>query len=422
MLFRSTILILFCVAPFLACASPGGGAPASGTTRDVTAEAPLGDAPLSFADWNAFADRIREAGRLVEAENVPVGEIERAEGYRYLLAMLSESILEGLYQSDLEDPQLRVHITKWKGEAMPSSDARYQRAEIDGNGVYRISGQLGNAAHITLQAYAGVGARETFDLEGVVDEDGRFAIVIGGEPQSSNWMAVSADAEMIQFREYFGDWEAAEFSHLFIERIDQAGRGVPTTARRVKQALARAVLPLYTRVPFWKQRMDTIRASHDNSLSAAKTLGDVGLGGLYYGDGWFDLDEDEALVIEFEAPVATHWSFQLGNYWAQTMDWANFTSSTNGDQARPSSDGLYRLVIARKDPGVPNWLDTAGHREGVIVYRYHKPESNPLPTTRLVKLSKLRSIMPADTPEVTAEERAAEVARRRDHKRRRWQP
>jgi hypothetical protein len=57
-----------------------------------------------------------------------------------------------------------------------------------------------------------VGAREPFDLESAVSEDGSFSIVIGGDPRSSNWMEVSADAEMIQLREYFGDWDAAEFS------------------------------------------------------------------------------------------------------------------------------------------------------------------------------------------------------------------
>ncbi len=411
------LLTLVCLASLIAC----GSREANEEPR-IAPRAAGADESLSLADWEAFADRIREVGRLVEAENVPTSEIDRAEGYRYLLGMLSETIAEALYQSDLEDPHLRYHITKWKGEAMPSSDARYQRAEIDGKGVYRMYGQLGNAVHITLQAYAGVGARETFDLAGVVDEEGRFSIVIGGERRDSNWMKVSEDAEMIHLREYFGDWDRAEFSRIHLERLDQPARGVPTSAARVKRALARAALPLHTRVPYWKQRMDAIRANHDNSISPARTLGDVGLGGLYYGDGWFDLEEDEALLIEFAPPVAAHWSFQLGNYWGQWMDWANFTSSTNGVQAQPGSDGRIRLVIARSDPGVPNWLDTAGHREGVIVYRYHKPESNPLPTTRLVKLSELRSVLPADTPEVTMGERAEEVRRRREHKRRRWQP
>jgi len=377
----------------------------------------------TYADWVALADRIKEVGRLVDDERVPNHAIDRAEGYRYLLAMIAEGIFEALYGSDLEDPQFRYHITKFSGEAMPSSDARYQRIEVDGGGTYRIWGRLGNATHITLQAYSGVGARETFDLTNATDASGNLSITVGGAPRDGNWEAMSADSELIQLREYFTDWENAERSHLFVERLDtKAPRGLPTDPADIAGALKRAVLPLHTRVLYWKQRMDTIRAAHDNSLSPARMMGDVGLGGLYYGEGWFDLAADEALVIEFEAPEASHWSYQLGNYWSQTIDWANFTSSTNGAQARPSIDGKYRLVVAHADPGVPNWLDTAGHPEGMLLYRYHDPVSRPVPTARLVKLADLRDHLPADTPSVTPEERAAEIDMRRAHKRLRWRP
>jgi hypothetical protein len=421
------LIQLLALALLTGCASTGAGEDAARVAFDTdvlpsTETSAELDGELTFSDWLSFAEAVKDAGRIVEGANVPGSEIERAEGYRYLLAMLGEAINEALYQADLENPQFRYHITKFKGEAMPSSDARYQRAEIDGAGVYRISGQLGNAAHITLQAYSGVGARETFDLESMMDDERRFDIVVGGELGEANRMVVSADAEMIQLREYFSDWDGAEFSRVAIERLDRGPRGLPTTAARIEKALARAVLPLGTRVPFWAGRMERIRATHDNEISAARTLGDVGLGGLYYGEGWFDLEEDEALVIEFERPVAVHWSYQLGNYWSQTIDWANFTSSTNGHQARVDSDGRVRLVVARVDPGVPNWLDTAGHREGVILYRYHKPESKPVPTTKLVKLAELRGNLPAETPVVSIVERAAQVERRRAHERRRWQP
>lgn len=104
------------------------------------------------------------------------------------------------------------------------------------------------------------------------------------------------------------------------------------------------------------------------------------------------------------------------------FDFANFTSSTNGLQAKPSSDGLYRIVIARSDPGVPNWLDTAGHREGLIFYRYHLAKSKPTPTARLVKLSDLPTLLPGDTPHITAEARRAEIDRRRAAVVRRWTP
>lgn len=385
-------------------------------------------APLSFSDWEAFADRIKEMGRIVDGAAESKNELDRAEGYRYLLGVLQSSIEEGLYQSDLEDPNLRYHITKYMGEAMPSSDARYQRVDIDGRGTYRFWGTLGNAAHITLQAYSGLGAREMFGIESLVDAEGRFELVIGPDRERAevagveNYKFVSPDTEMVQLREYFGDWERAERSHFFVERLDQDDRGVATDGARIKRALIRAALPMHTRVPFWKQLMDGIKARPHNTLAPARIMGDVGMGGLYYGDGWFDLAKDEALVIELEPPEARHWSFQLGNYWSQWLDWANFTSSINGSQAKASADGIYRLVVARVDPGVPNWLDTAEHAEGVIVYRYHEPDTVPLPTIRLVKLAELRNILPPETPVVGPEARAKEIALRRAHKRKRWQP
>jgi hypothetical protein len=188
------------------------------------------------------------------------------------------------------------------------------------------------------------------------------------------------------------------------------------------RVLDAAATKLERQVPYWKGRMDQIRASHDNSLAPPGLLGDVGLGDILYGTGWFDLEMDEAMLIELTPPDAVHWSFQLGNYWGEFLDFANFTSSTNGHQAKPSSDGVYRLVIARTDPRVPNWLDTAGHREGMIFYRYHLTKSKPMPTARRVKLSELPGLLPADTPRVTQEERRAEIDRRRTAVIHRWAP
>jgi len=413
------------LAPLVACSNFTGGAPEATDALETPGALEYERSSSSRrarADWDAFADRIKAAGALLEADDIPGNEIDRAEGVRYLLGMLEESIAVALHKSDLEDPQFRYHITKYKAEAMPSADARYQRADIDGEGVYRLSGRLGNAAHITLQAYSGASARETFDLMEVVDAEGRFSIVIGGEPLESNWMKISPDAAMIQIREYMSDWEGAEFTRVEIERLDRPVRISTATEEKMARMLQQATIALDQRAPFWKQRLASIRKTHDNSLSPAQTMGDVGLGGLLYGEGWFDLEEDEALIIEFAPPEAVHWSFQLGNYWGEWLDWANFTSSTNGHQARPSSDGTVRLVIARSDPGVPNWLDPAGHREGVILYRYHETKSNPLPTATLVKLPELAEALPSDTPRVSAEERAEEVARRLAHKRLRWQP
>jgi hypothetical protein len=79
-------------------------------------------------------------------------------------------------------------------------------------------------------------------------------------------------------------------------------------------------------------------------------------------------------------------------------------------------------VIALEDPGVPNWLDPAGFKEGTIYGRWYDCSSSPTPTIKRIKLSELHEHLPADTPVVTPEERA-EMLRRRvraAQRRRRW--
>ena len=61
-------------------------------------------------------------GKIVLRDDVPATPLEQAEGYRYLLAQLSEQIEVAMYHSDPNDPRLRYNITKFRSAAMPSSD------------------------------------------------------------------------------------------------------------------------------------------------------------------------------------------------------------------------------------------------------------------------------------------------------------
>src|SRR3546814_18766933 len=77
----------------------------------------------------------------------------------------------------------------------------------------------------------------------------------------------------------------------------------------------------------------------------------------------------------------------------------------NADKARVDKDGLFRAVISAQDPGVPNWLDTAGNASGAVQGRWLDCSDKPIPDTRVVKVKELRKYLPADTPSVTAEQR-----------------
>lgn len=50
---------------------------------------------------------------------------------------------------------------------------------------------------------------------------------------------------------------------------------------------------------------------------------------------------------------------------------------------------LTRLVVAHRDPGMPNWLETAGHTSGTMCFRWIKAKDHPQPQTRVVGFSEL---------------------------------
>ena len=124
------------------------------------------------------------------------------------------------------------------------------------------------------------------------------------------------------------------------------------------------------------------------------------------------MPEGRALIIEVTPPDAKYWNFQLCDVWFVTTDYANRTSSLNDAQLRLDPDGRCHIVVAHEDPGVPNWLDTAGATEGCLQYRYILTRDNPLPKVLEVDFDEIRSHLPKDTTAVTPQERAQTNHRR----------
>ena len=112
-------------------------------------------------------------------------------------------------------------------------------------------------------------------------------------------------------------------------------------------------------------------------------------------------------------PIGLYWSLSIGNVWWETIDYAEHITSLNGHQAVLDDDGVFRAVIAHHDPGVANWIDTAGHTEGPMILRCVRTESAPVPTTRVVRFDELDAVLPPSTERVTPEQRARTIANRR---------
>jgi hypothetical protein len=142
-----------------------------------------------------------------------------------------------------------------------------------------------------------------------------------------------------------------------------------------------------------------------------------------YLEGLFEIAEDEALIIETEVPeTVRYWSFMLADDRFATVDWTHRQSSLNAHQARLDADGRFRAVVAFRDPGIPNWLDTGGHLQGVIQGRWNQASSAPHPSLTRVPVAEVREHLPRDTPVVTPEERERVLRERRRgaQMRRKW--
>jgi hypothetical protein len=69
---------------------------------------------------------------------------------------------------------------------------------------------------------------------------------------------------------------------------------------------------------------------------------------------------------------------------------------------------------------VANWLDTAGHHQGAMIFRWLRAAGAPVPATRVLARADLPAALPAGTAMVDASTRAATMARRRLAVRRRF--
>ena len=176
---------------------------------------------------------------------------------------------------------------------------------------------------------------------------------------------------------------------------------------------------------FWLKYTRDLRAQGVINRLEQMRVGDD-IGGLeeqYYYHGIYDLTPDEALIVETDVPrKCFYWNIHICDEQFLGVDWTNCQSSINGHQARLDSDGRFRAVVAMRDPGVPNWLDTAGFNRGQFMGRWLRSDSTPLPTAKKVPFADIRKHLPSDTPTMSPQERDASLRLRRKgaQLRRRW--
>ena len=92
-----------------------------------------------------------------------------------------------------------------------------------------------------------------------------------------------------------------------------------------------------------------------------------------------------------------------------------------------NADGTITYVISMQDPGVHNWLDTGGIAQGIFAIRWQDVPATLVDAdvlvleTKVVLLSQLPDVLPANTQRLTKEQRAEQRQSRRHSFERRLQ-
>lgn len=382
---------------------------ASGETSD----------PDLFAAWSQLLSRLDEAARTVESEPASRNRTDVAAGIRHLLVLLTAGIDEALRFDP--DPALRVQrtstddIVTW---GMECPDCLYTRAALRGGESYRLYGSRGTARYVGLQTMNGITAtaNELVD-ELETDPDGNFEVVLSASKQpgrARNWMRIEGEHPTLTVRHFFYDWDTEVASSLRIERLGDPARTTPGPVDP-HSAVTRQLTSLgdfvADNLAFFLQFGS---AALPNGFLPPIDRTDMGAAAENRPViGRWELRPGEALIVEVEPPQGIYWSFSIGNPWWETIHYGRHQSSLNAHQAARDSDGLVRVVLCDRDPGIANWLDTAGHSNGPIILRCVRTETAPTPTTRVVPFDDIHTELPSDTAQVTPEERAAILAARR---------
>jgi len=118
--------------------------------------------------------------------------------------------------------------------------------------------------------------------------------------------------------------------------------------------------------------------------------------------GGYKLGADEALAIHFrEIPAAENWNLCLYNHWLESLDYTRSAILINQRTAQPNPDGSLTILVANRDPGLPNWLDLQGHTEGAIMSRWIVPEKVVEPACRVIRLDEAsRAALSQRWPEI----------------------
>lgn len=309
--------------------------------------------------------------------------------------------------------------SRWAGD---SPDFIYRTIPIAHGGRYVIEGRpsCGKPPSVNYSLMADNTAApvtqtllDSLDME--FGSDGSFAITVDETPADGrrNHIQTRSGADFLMVRDALGDWQNQSANALEVRRLDSAA---PLSEEAIAQRLAKIAIEgvYYT---YYCTQSGAAQAPNEirPPMSSAAFGGMATQAGT---KGNLDLGENDALIVRSNAAGATFRNVVLTDAFHMSIEYWQRTSSLNMTQMAADEDGDFTFVIAHRDPGIHNWLDTGGLRRSIFGHRWQafsRDDENEVPwmTVRQVKLDDLDKALPPGVPRIDAAGRAEQLAARK---------
>jgi hypothetical protein len=378
--------------------------------------------PASQAAWNDFADQLKRIGAKITGPTGARTARERAEGYRYLVRLISAAHQLEM-EIDRRHPTLARMMTpirKFKGDG---TDTLYHEAKLDEQLSYAFSVRRGEDIFFSATVYAHDENDAYYIVDDLIDDDieweddgdaslARIHLSAERPEGVKNWIQLKSRGPILFTRQYFpefvhatdvGAYRPAVFDIECLEEVappavlseDDLADGLQRVIDFIEDATDVSIgLSIFaglnlvsyektqqgqqvdaTHITEGKMHLDDER--HDEytpeqlaAMVDPKLISNNLPGpGIQYLGAWYRLRDDEAIKIEARDVPCRYWSCQILTRYLESGDFRHHRVGLNNRQVKLAEDGSFVIYASHENPGVDNWISTQGYTNGHILIR-----------------------------------------------------
>jgi hypothetical protein len=395
---------------------------------------------------------------------------------------VDEYAMGAAFQQQLLNPMTPTAVTQvapphtWYGRDVDGSrilydnpDTIYRFMAVNKTSTYVITGRFTgeDPAETTFSVLTGLSGNTASILNGkdlVRNPDGSFTITVSGAPTGPgpNHIQITDDTTLIAVRNTLSDWNTQDPMSLAIERTggppnslfaQLGGFAIPFIGPTVTKSpllttLVSLVPPLPVMPPLLRGTVTAVimalglqmESTYIKVATIDPTTGERRQPNVFTNPtrnaqflstqmqsaGYFQLDDNQALVLTINPGDAGYFVVPVTNDWTITDNYWDQQTSLNIAQAKKNDDGTYTIVVSPQDPQIWNWVSTGGLHQGTISIRFQDLPEDPtnLPTvsSQVVSLDQLPGVLPVGTVPADAAVRQDQLAQRKSGFDRRFAP